>query len=172
MSGLWHGAAWTFVLWGFLNGFFIAAGEFTRPWRLKLCDRLHINRDSFGNKLLQRFVVFLLMATSLTPFFMGGLRKTFVYFRQMLTVWNPWTLFDGTLCTLGMTSADWIICIFSGLLLLVVSALREHGYGPQVIVRQNALCKAAVLMLMVFAIAVFGVYGAQYSATAFMYAGF
>lgn len=172
VSGLWHGAAWTFVLWGFLNALFIAVGEMTRPWRVKLCNKLHINRESFGNKMLQRFVVFLLMAAAFTPFFMGGLRKTFVYFRQMFTVWNPWTLFDGTLSTLGMTGTDWTICLFSGVLALLVSALREHGYGPQVIVRQNALCKAALLLGVVFAIAVFGVYGAQYSATAFMYAGF
>jgi alginate O-acetyltransferase complex protein AlgI len=33
ISGLWHGANWTYVLWGALNGCFILAGSATRQWR-------------------------------------------------------------------------------------------------------------------------------------------
>lgn len=29
MSGLWHGASWPFVMWGFINGFFIGASRVT-----------------------------------------------------------------------------------------------------------------------------------------------
>ncbi len=30
LSGLWHGASWTFVVWGALHGFYILVGRFTR----------------------------------------------------------------------------------------------------------------------------------------------
>ena len=38
VSGLWHGAAWTFIIWGGLNGLgSIASSEFDRkPWYLKI----------------------------------------------------------------------------------------------------------------------------------------
>jgi D-alanyl-lipoteichoic acid acyltransferase DltB (MBOAT superfamily) len=33
ISGLWHGAAWTFVIWGALHGFGVTAENLTRRWR-------------------------------------------------------------------------------------------------------------------------------------------
>jgi alginate O-acetyltransferase complex protein AlgI len=36
VSGLWHGASWTFVAWGLLHGIFLAASVLYRPWQRKL----------------------------------------------------------------------------------------------------------------------------------------
>lgn len=36
VSGLWHGASWTFVLWGGVNGLFLISGLFLRPLTGKL----------------------------------------------------------------------------------------------------------------------------------------
>lgn len=33
VSGLWHGANWTFVVWGGLHGMFLICGTITKPWR-------------------------------------------------------------------------------------------------------------------------------------------
>ncbi len=38
-SGLWHGAAWTFVWWGALHGFFYLIGKFTAAARERLRER-------------------------------------------------------------------------------------------------------------------------------------
>ncbi|MGI4873607.1 MAG: MBOAT family O-acyltransferase [Janthinobacterium lividum] len=36
VSGLWHGASWTFVAWGALHGFYLVFGRLTRPLRARL----------------------------------------------------------------------------------------------------------------------------------------
>jgi D-alanyl-lipoteichoic acid acyltransferase DltB (MBOAT superfamily) len=36
VSGLWHGANWTFVVWGALHGFHLLAGSITAPLRNRL----------------------------------------------------------------------------------------------------------------------------------------
>jgi alginate O-acetyltransferase complex protein AlgI len=36
ISGLWHGANWTYVCWGLLNGVYLIAGSLTREWRERL----------------------------------------------------------------------------------------------------------------------------------------
>ncbi len=36
VSGLWHGANWTFVVWGTLHGLYLVAGDATAPMRLRL----------------------------------------------------------------------------------------------------------------------------------------
>ena len=36
LCGLWHGANWTFVIWGALNGVYLVVGHFTESFRMKL----------------------------------------------------------------------------------------------------------------------------------------
>jgi D-alanyl-lipoteichoic acid acyltransferase DltB (MBOAT superfamily) len=40
VSGLWHGAGWTYVLWGALHGTFVVVGNLTRRGRNKLWKRI------------------------------------------------------------------------------------------------------------------------------------
>ena len=172
VSGLWHGASWTFAYWGFVAAAYMVVGQLTLPYRKRACEALHIDRGTFGYKSLQRFIVLLLMSANVVPFSIGGLKATAVYFLRMFTVWNPWVLVDGSFFTMGMTATDWAVVLVFGAVLLTVSALREHGYSVKFILKQNAVFRAALVLVMFFAIVVFGVYGAQYSANAFVYAGF
>ena len=36
ISGLWHGANWTFIIWGALNGFYLVFGMVSKNYREKL----------------------------------------------------------------------------------------------------------------------------------------
>lgn len=46
LSGLWHGANWTFVLWGALHGVYQVAGNATRAWRERACRALGISQEN------------------------------------------------------------------------------------------------------------------------------
>ena len=35
ISGLWHGANWTYVIWGLQNGVYLVVGWITQPWRAR-----------------------------------------------------------------------------------------------------------------------------------------
>lgn len=58
ISGLWHGANWTFVVWGALHGFYIIFGKLTEK------SRQNINKKLFLDKvpLLASISTFLLVA--------------------------------------------------------------------------------------------------------------
>jgi alginate O-acetyltransferase complex protein AlgI len=45
VSGLWHGAAWTFVIWGGLHGMYMVIGEVTRSWRHETASRLGLSHS-------------------------------------------------------------------------------------------------------------------------------
>lgn len=47
ISGLWHGANWTFVAWGALHGFYLIFGFITKDLRQRLRNLLHLNRLPF-----------------------------------------------------------------------------------------------------------------------------
>ncbi len=46
VSGLWHGAAWTYVIWGLLNGVYLLAGGLTEEPRNRLYRAIGIADDS------------------------------------------------------------------------------------------------------------------------------
>nr|WP_294897469.1 MBOAT family O-acyltransferase [uncultured Pedobacter sp.] len=65
VSGLWHGANWTFVIWGALHGFYIIFGRLTENFRQKVSKKLFIDKIP--------------MISPLTTFFFVGI--AWVFFR-------------------------------------------------------------------------------------------
>lgn len=43
-SGIWHGAAWGFVIWGLLHGIYLAASTYYRPYKKKLHNWLGVEK--------------------------------------------------------------------------------------------------------------------------------
>jgi len=39
VSGIWHGANWTFILWGFIHGTYLLTGMIFKPYRQKLIEK-------------------------------------------------------------------------------------------------------------------------------------
>jgi D-alanyl-lipoteichoic acid acyltransferase DltB (MBOAT superfamily) len=62
VSGLWHGASWTFVIWGALHGFYMVISALMRPWKTKLLEACRINPSHPLYQALQVLVVFHLVA--------------------------------------------------------------------------------------------------------------
>src|SRR6266550_1833630 len=44
LSGLWHGANWTFVIWGALNGFYLTSSLVTRAFRERMAEMTGLMR--------------------------------------------------------------------------------------------------------------------------------
>ncbi len=57
LGGLWHGAAWTFVFWGFLHGVFIVINHLWREGRKAL--GLELNRSSWFGRAVSRTITLL-----------------------------------------------------------------------------------------------------------------
>ena len=62
VSGLWHGAAWTFVIWGALHGIYQVVGIFTSPIRNRLLLGVGLSPDSALVKWTRRAVTFILVS--------------------------------------------------------------------------------------------------------------
>ena len=45
VSGIWHGANYTFILWGLLHGFYSLSGMLLKPFRERAVGRLNINKS-------------------------------------------------------------------------------------------------------------------------------
>jgi len=58
LCGLWHGASWTFVLWGGLHGFYLIVSRATKKARSGWLNRLHLRKNNvflIGWRMLSTF---------------------------------------------------------------------------------------------------------------------
>jgi len=60
VSGLWHGANWTFIAWGALHGFYLVFAIWIKPWREKVNLAIGLTGRPGLHLLLQRLITFLL----------------------------------------------------------------------------------------------------------------
>jgi len=58
LGGLWHGASWTFVIWGFLHGFYLSFSHFTKKIRKKIRKKTRIKKIPFIYNLISILLTF------------------------------------------------------------------------------------------------------------------
>jgi alginate O-acetyltransferase complex protein AlgI len=60
ISGLWHGANWTYIIWGAINGFYLVFAIVTAKWRKDINSFLFLDRFPKLHNALQIGITFLL----------------------------------------------------------------------------------------------------------------
>ncbi|MBZ0166614.1 MAG: MBOAT family protein, partial [Candidatus Omnitrophica bacterium] len=58
VSGLWHGANWTFVIWGALNGFYLLFSIFSETFRARWCALIGLDRRPLLHKYVKVAITF------------------------------------------------------------------------------------------------------------------
>lgn len=170
VSGLWHGAAWTYVIWGGLNGALQIVGDLLKPAREKMMKLFHVNTKSLGHQLVRIFITFVLVDIAWVFFRADSLSSAVDIIKSSFTVWNPWQLVDGTLYTLGLERTDFWLMILSILVLLYVDILHNRGVS----IRESLLkwplpVRWGLIYAALFWILIFGVYGPAYDTASFIY---
>ena len=62
LSGIWHGAAWTYILWGVLHGVYQIVGNLTAKPRQRLLNKIGISETNFAVVWTRRIITFLLVS--------------------------------------------------------------------------------------------------------------
>jgi alginate O-acetyltransferase complex protein AlgI len=128
LGGIWHGAGWTFLLWGVLHGFFIIANHvWRRVWR---------GRDlpAWGGRLL----TFAMVTIAWVPFRAVDLSSTLVLYMAMAglgsgtaaTAW-PWaSTTEIWLHLLTLLAVVWLLPHTAQIMASAVRPLPTPGYPP------------------------------------------
>lgn len=170
VSGLWHGANWTFVVWGFLHGFFQVIGQVTKPARVKIAEVLNIDMGSYSYRLMQTIITYILVNFAWIFFRAPGIRAAKGIINNIFVIWNPWILTDGTLYTLGLSAGSFWVGISSIVLLLGVSIAQYNGiHIREEFGKQGLVFRWSITLALIFSIIIFGIYGPGYSASQFIY---
>lgn len=170
VSGLWHGASWSFVIWGGLNGLWQIVGEVSKPIRLKVTTALRLNRDSFGHKLLQTLTTFVLIDFTWIFFRADRLEDALKILAGMVRRLNPIVLFDESLYSCGLDRKDFSVMLIALAILWIADIAKKKGVRiRQKIMEQDFWFQCAIISVSIVLILVFGIWGSSYNASSFIY---
>ena len=170
LSGLWHGAQLTFVVWGAINGLYQVIGEILMPIRKKVSDIIGINRNSEGFYALSALATFALVDFTWIFFRADSLGRAIYIIKSILNTENIWTLFDGSLYNCGLDEKNFRLMVIAVIILLIADILKRKGIRVrEIILRQDGYIKCLVVSFSILLIMVFGKYGPAYDAVNFIY---
>lgn len=166
VSGLWHGAALTFVAWGLLNGLYQVVSKLIDPLRQKAMTLLHLSGDNLFVKGFRICFTFFLTCMAWVLFRANSLPDALTAYRAIFSI--PVTGLDGTLTALGVSNRALILLLVCVLVLAVADWLIHSKNLFQRLDRTVAL-RYAGYFLLAAAILLFGSYGEGYDPQAFVY---
>ncbi|MBR2527358.1 MAG: MBOAT family protein [Oscillospiraceae bacterium] len=170
VSGLWHGADATYVIFGGLNGAYQVIGYITKPIRDKFVEIFRIHRENISHQVLQVLITFHLISFSIIFFRAVNLTDAITVIRSIFTANNPWILFDGSLYNCGLDQKNFVLMILCIVFIQFVDYFKYKGIVVrQVILQQDYWFRWLFIAVSISAILLLGLWGVAYNQQNFIY---
>lgn len=171
VSGLWHGANWTYVVWGLLHGIYQIIERELALLVGKINLKCKTKENSFGYKFFKVMITFIAVDFAWIFFRADNLHQAWHYITRLFTYRDWWTLFDQSLYQLGLDMTEMHILTISILILFVVELLQyKRGMGiAEWLSAQWIVFRWAIIFAGIFGILIWGYYGPGYDSAQFIY---
>jgi alginate O-acetyltransferase complex protein AlgI len=155
-SGLWHGASWTFVIWGALHGFYVVFGQATEPFRRRVCDAIGLSRVPRLHRSLQLLLTFALVTLAWVFFRARTLGDAMTVLSRLPVGMNS---FEDLYLDLGAYSF-WV-SIGAIVVLEAVQYWQRNGDVVEWVAERPVFVRWGLYYALIVAILVFGEFGGQ-----------
>jgi D-alanyl-lipoteichoic acid acyltransferase DltB (MBOAT superfamily) len=171
VSGLWHGANYTFVIWGLLHGLYQVIEAATQKFRNNFVKRFSINRESFGHRFLQIVGTFLLVTFTWIFFRAKNIHAAAQIFRSIFALKGFTTAAGWSLSAIDLSQANLVILACGLALLIVFEVVGQKRDLIHELNNRPLAVRWLVYLTLIFAVIIFGYFGV-YTAESFIYARF
>lgn len=171
ISGLWHGAAWHYVVWGGIHGVYQIVGDCFAPL-LEKFENSYKKTASISYKITRICITYFLVCIALIFFRAESISQSIGIIKRIICKINPWVLFgDALVGNLGLENHYFKIIGVALAFWFLVELLqyKKHELLPELLSKQVVWCRWAVLVFMMGFIGIYGVYGPGYDASSFIY---
>ena len=153
VSGLWHGANWTFVLWGALHGIYQIVGHLTLPYRNRLLDKTGLARREGLICALRTLATFVLVDFAWLFFRARSVGEAFVLVKKLFTAWS--TPIGEVFSGMGFTLVGALTVLFGILTLVIIDRLlvyEDTSDGSDVLVKNGAFIYVIWVILLLWVV--------------------
>lgn len=171
VSGLWHGANWTYVVWGGLHGAYQIIGDLTKKPKEQLCKKLNVKTGAFSFKAVKVAVTFFLTLIAWIFFRADTISIAGGYLARIFTHPDLWALTDSTIYNIGLKQQEMNILLISIFIMLLVDILKykKNIRFENIADNQNFWVRGAIIFALIFTVVIFGAYGYSFDAQQFIY---
>ena len=117
ISGLWHGANWTYIIWGALNGFYLVFAIITKNWRKRFIQTIGLDKLPKFNNFLQILITFVLTCFGLIFFRANSTRDALLIAKKIFSFKGPLNI---------EVLYQFIYCIVGIVFLLLIEIKQEY----------------------------------------------
>ena len=162
VSGIWHGANWTFVIWGALNGVF----RIVESAIYKKANK----KETLINKLSRVIVTFFLVDFTWIFFRADSIDGAINIINSIFTADNLYVLLDGSLFECGLDINNFMLMLVGiGILFFADICKRRGIIIREMVLKQGFLFKCVFVAIVIGVLLLFGVWGPKYDANNFIY---
>lgn len=171
VSGLWHGADWSYAAWGGIHGIYQVLGDVMGLCKEKILKKMHIKTQCFSWKLLRMAVTFVLVDFAWIFFRADSIKDAFCFIKRIFIRPTPWILFNGGIYELGLGRTEMDVLGVSLGILFFTELIRykKRMTIDAFLIEQNLWFRWGMMILLISMIFIFGKYGPEFDARQFIY---
>lgn len=156
VSGLWHGAQWTFVAWGALHGTYMVVSMMTQKWRRKVNQRIGLEARPRLHHAVRVVTTFALVGLAYILFQASSLRDAFYIFTHLHTGWGHApsafkSFLDGR-------TAELVFALYGIAFVLIADAVQARGDLRELLAARPAWMRWAVYYTAAVSIILLGAF--------------
>jgi D-alanyl-lipoteichoic acid acyltransferase DltB (MBOAT superfamily) len=162
LSGLWHGANWTFVAWGALNGFYMVFSVWTQPLRAQIEVILQVRRYLRLYQVWNVAVTFSLVCFAWIFFRAHSIHDAFYIVKNLGSGWTAQVFnipaFKTTLESMGSHHWEFGVALISIIFLQGLYYFQRHHPVDILFQKLGVFGRWSIYTAAVLIIVIFGVY--------------
>jgi len=161
VSGLWHGANWTFIIWGALHGFYLLFSIWTKDIRERLAGFTRIREFPTPRKYLRALVTFCLVLFAWVFFRANSVSDALYIVTNVHTGWGDLSMVSAiknSLRALGLTKLELFIAVISIAILVVIHLIQRKGSLREMIAVRPAWFRWLAYYALLLSIVFFGAF--------------
>lgn len=171
-NGLWHGPQWNYIFYGMYYFVILLLEVALEPVRERFCNRFAGKKNAGWWQVFCTLKTWLIIFTGEMFFRAESLTAGFAMFRRLFAGPGIESLWDGTLLTMGLDMADYIVIVFGLLVVGIVSYKKEKGRWDGKLQTMRLPIRWSLYYALIFAVIFLGAYGVGYEQVDLIYAGF
>ena len=155
VSGLWHGASWNFVAWGFIHAMLLIINDLWDMLRERIQGEKKEQEKTIVTRMIGAAVTFVCVDLAWIFFAAGNLKKA------VNIILQPFTSLKGSLLwDIALNHQEKVVLIAAILILLAVDLMHEMDISVfNVVKKQRLFFRWILYAALIWGVVIFGVYG-------------
>ncbi|WP_306456236.1 MBOAT family O-acyltransferase [Winogradskyella undariae] len=163
VSGLWHGASMTFIIWGAIHGIILMIEKGTFTIRKRLFGKLGLDKNNFSNHLFFGIIIFTIVCFGWIFFRANSLSDAFQIVSGIFNSINLGDVFNEETYLIGFKPNEFKVIMIAILMLIVFEFFHKKYNSIRFLNNQATLFRWSFYLSIVISIVLFGIYGHNYN---------